>query len=99
MAQDRVSVAGSERYRVVIVPHDLVRNAAEAEAYHAESLKLGYEGSMFRHPNAPYKEGRATPSSSWLFKCKEWEDAEAIVVDVDELMHNANEANASWEPR
>jgi|SRR6516164_2186206 DNA ligase-1 len=81
--------------RVVTVSQTNVRNAAEAEAYHAESLKLGYEGSMFRRGDAPYKEGRATVRSGWLFKCKEWDDAEAVVVDVEELMHNANEAQTN----
>lgn len=81
--------------RVVVVEHTLVRNADEAEAFHAESLAFGYEGSMFRLPSAPYKEGRATARSSWLFKCKEWDDAEATVVDVEELMHNANEAETN----
>jgi len=81
--------------KIAVVRQEWINGPDEAEEYHAQSLQLGYEGSMFRHPEAPYKEGRATARSSWLFKCKEWEDAEGQVVGVEQLFHNANEATVN----
>lgn len=55
-------------------------------------LEEGYEGLMLRDPRSPYKYGRATEREGYLLKVKRFEDGEAIVTGVEELMHNANEA-------
>lgn len=57
------------------------------EAYVAE----GYEGAILRDPNAPYKHGRSGKLGP-LLKLKRWTDAEAVVIGVNEQMHNANAA-------
>lgn len=62
----------------------------ELVALEERFLKAGYEGLIARDPNAPYKKGRSTPRSQELVKIKRHIDAEAVVVDVEELMHNDN---------
>lgn len=87
--------AHEKHFPIYHVEHTLVRNGDDVRAFHDAAILAGYEGSMYRHPKSPYKEGRATANSSWLFKCKEWEDAEGIVTDLVELQHNANDAETN----
>jgi DNA ligase-1 len=77
---------------VVPVLPKIISSEDELFAYEEECLAKGYEGVMLRHPNGPYKFGRATAQSQWLLKLKRFEDGEARVVSYYELMHNANEA-------
>ena len=58
-------------------------------------LSLGYEGVMLRQPQGSYKHGRSTANEGWLLKLKRFTDAEARVVAVKELWHNANEAKVN----
>lgn len=53
-------------------------------------LGLGFEGAMLRSPTSRYKQGRATVSENTLLKVKRFSDGEAVVVGVEEQMHNAN---------
>lgn len=53
-------------------------------------IASGYEGAILRPLFKPYKHGRATPKSRELIKVKRFKDAEAVVVGVEELMHNEN---------
>jgi DNA ligase-1 len=83
-----ISIGG--RFRMV--PHQLVRNQAELDEFEAQCLKSGYEGVMLRDPNGPYKYGRSSAKEGYLLKLKRFEDAEAVVVGVQEEMHNTNAA-------
>lgn len=74
------------------VHHHLVQVAADLNRWEEDYLAMGYEGIMLRHPDGPYKHGRSTTKEGWLLKVKRFEDAEAQVLGVTELMHNANEA-------
>ena len=48
-----------------------------AQKFHANNLKLGYEGSIYRTPSGKYKGTR-----SWdLMKFKDFHDAEATIID------------------
>lgn len=78
--------------RFVPVPHVFVDN--ECELLHMEDVTLaeGYEGLMLRDPQGRYKMGRSTVSEGSLLKLKRRLQSEAIVVDVVEQLHNANEA-------
>jgi DNA ligase-1 len=58
-------------------------------------LSQGYEGSMLRKANAPYKEGRSTLRQGYLLKFKPFLDAEAVVIGFQEKLHNANEATTN----
>ena len=61
-------------------------------AYEERCLREGYEGIMLRLPTGPYKYGRSTEKQGYLLKMKRFTDAEARIVDFEELMHNENEA-------
>lgn len=68
----------------------IVESALELAAREEHYLEEGYEGLMIRSLTGPYKYGRSTEREGWLLKLKRFEDAEAIIVDCEELMHNAN---------
>jgi DNA ligase-1 len=74
------------------VPHQLIQVADDLNRWEENYLAMGYEGVMLRHPDGPYKHGRSTAKEGWLLKVKRFEDGEAKILDVAELMHNANEA-------
>lgn len=76
----------------VAVPHAKVAHEEDVLAWEEQYLAMGYEGVMLRHPDGPYKHGRSTAKEGWLLKVKRFEDSEAQVIGVTELMHNANEA-------
>lgn len=84
-------VNGINHPYVTSVTHSLVQNEEEFMSYATRNLEEGYEGTMIRHPEGPYKSGRSTLKQGWLIKYKEWEDAEGVVVGFEERMHNANE--------
>jgi ATP-dependent DNA ligase len=77
--------------RLHVVEHVLISNAAELQAYEERCIADGFEGTMIRDPQGPYKAGRATEKQGWLLKLKRFEDAEAVVVGAVERMHNDNE--------
>ena len=55
----------------------------------------GYEGVILRAPGSPYKHGRSTLKEGYLMKLKRFQDGEAEVIGVTELMHNQNEAKTN----
>lgn len=75
-----------------LLPQVLVQNNEELLAYEAEQLALGFEGVILRKPSAPYKHGRSTAKEGYLLKVKRFHDAEAVVIGVEEQMHNSNPA-------
>lgn len=74
------------------VPHKLINNLNEMNAFEDEILGQGYEGIMLRNPLGKYKFGRATPKEQDLLKVKREEDAEGKIVGVYEALENQNEA-------
>jgi DNA ligase 1 len=64
----------------------------ELRGYEEAAIDLGYEGVMLRSPYGPYKFGRSTLREAYLLKLKRFTDAEGIVEDVEEMMHNENPA-------
>ena len=78
--------------RVIRVPHHVVTCKDTLLSLEEEYLSRGYEGVMLRSAHSPYKFGRSTEREGWLLKLKRFEDSEAVIVDIEELMHNANEA-------
>lgn len=78
--------------RVHLVPMTIVKNAAELQVRIARNFDLGYEGTIIRNPEAPYKEGRATQKGQELWRVKPWADAEILVTGVSEGEVNTNEA-------
>lgn len=68
-----------------------VESVAQLERYEEQCLADGYEGVMVRDPMGPYKCGRSTEREGWLLKIKRFEDGDAIIIGVEEKLHNANE--------
>jgi DNA ligase-1 len=75
---------------VSIVPHKLVYNSKEIEAFTKQALLDGYEGAMLRMVGGIYKEGRSTLKQGWLLKVKHYLDAEGTVIGFEERMKNTN---------
>ena len=63
----------------------------EVLAYEEKMLLDGYEGIMLRDFDGVYKFGRATLREGNIFKRKPFDDAEAIILAVNEMMENQNE--------
>lgn len=77
---------------ITIVRPEVISSAEELLKYEQEQIELGFEGIMVRKPDGKYKCGRSTEKEALLLKIKQFEDAEAIVLDTYELMNNTNEA-------
>ncbi len=77
---------------VQILPQLRCGGQLEVERAEAEAIELGYEGLIVRTPFGHYKQGRSTVNEGLLLKVKRFVDAEAVVVGVEELYHNDNEA-------
>ena len=56
------------------------------------ALEQGAEGVMVKSPSGKYKQGRSTLKEGYLLKIKRFSDGEAVVIDFEEKLHNANEA-------
>jgi DNA ligase-1 len=85
----RVGRLGADR--VDHVPTYFVRSADELEEVERQILAEGYEGVMLRHPESPYKFGRATVKENYLLKLKRFADAEAEIIGFVEQQANTNE--------
>jgi DNA ligase 1 len=54
------------------------------------SVGEGYEGLMIRGVHSPYKQGRSTRREGYLLKLKRSLDAEAVILECIEQLHNGN---------
>ena len=86
------SLQGRLQGRLVPVAQVYVGSAAEVEEFERTALDAGHEGIMLRSADGPYKFGRGTLTKQDLMKLKRFEDAEARIVGLEELLHNSNEA-------
>lgn len=77
---------------VVLVPQKMIWNLPELEEFEQECLSAGYEGVIIKDPNSPYKYGRSTLREGYMLKIKRYQDAEAKIISVEELLSNTNEA-------
>lgn len=80
-----------------IVPHTILSGTTvktQEEMNEVEELFLqnGFEGMMVRDPFGTYKFGRSSVKENILLKVKRFEDAEAVIIDIEEKMRNNNEA-------
>jgi DNA ligase-1 len=71
--------------------HVTINNSQELLAYEEQCLGMGFEGVILRSLNGPYKYGRSSTKEGYLLKLKRYEDAEATILDVQELLKNGNE--------
>lgn len=95
--QERYNTLGKFKVdaHIKIVRHLKLRTMEELDEFEADMLNKGMEGVMVRDPNGPYKFGRSTEREGYLLKLKRFEDSEATILSMDELMHNANEAKTN----
>lgn len=95
-AEARVSnLHGQIAVELLTVPHVEVADQDSLDQLEHMWTSLGYEGVMLRSLDGPYKFGRSTAKEGHLLKLKRYEDAEAIVLGVEEEMHNGNEATTN----
>lgn len=78
-----------------VLPFGWITDAAGAAAFIDECLDLGYEGAIFRDPNALHKSGRATESKNDFWRFKPTSDKDALVLGFEEAMENQNEAKVN----
>ncbi len=78
--------------RVHLVPHVRCNTHEDLAAFEEWCVKQGYEGTMVRSVDGPYKNGRSTLREGYLLKIKRWVDTEGTVVGFEEQMTNTNEA-------
>ena len=71
---------------------EIMNSEEELMEFHRTNLEKGAEGTMVRTPNGAYKCGRSTVKENILLKVKDFTDDECIVVGLEELMSNQNEA-------
>ena len=77
---------------VVFHPHWEIVNRPDLDDFEQRALADGYEGLILRDPNGLYKQGRSTVKQGGMLKVKRFQDAEAVIIDFEELQHNDNEA-------
>jgi DNA ligase-1 len=77
------------------VQHSQLEHREHLDAYEAEQVAAGHEGVMLADPNARYKFGRATTKGGELLKVKRYVDSEAVVIGIEEEMHNTNDAETN----
>jgi DNA ligase 1 len=71
---------------------DVVLTVEDLIEVEEKYLQQGYEGVILRDPDGAYKNGRSTVKQAGMMKMKQFIDAEATVIGMEELMHNANES-------
>jgi DNA ligase-1 len=69
-----------------------IKSQEELDSFEKICLEEGYEGVMLRDPMGTYKFGRSTVRDNILLKVKRFVDDEGILIDIEEKMHNENEA-------
>ena len=78
--------------KIKVVEQRLIHNEKELMEYEERCVSGGYEGIMVRTLDGPYKCGRSTLREALLLKIKRWNDAEGVIISVEEQMRNDNEA-------
>ena len=69
-----------------------MKTMEEVNEYERICLEANYEGVMLRDPIGTYKFGRSTVNENILLKVKQFVDDEAVLLDIQEKMHNENPA-------
>lgn len=83
---------GSFTANIEIVPQTIINSKEELLKFEEDCLQIGYEGAIIRYPNAKYKNGRSTVKEGALLKLKRFKDSEAIILGMEPLLRNHNEA-------
>lgn len=100
---DKVDFDDPYILRYLKIIHDVGNNVHKLRQYYVSTadkvtsleeayLSAGAEGVMLRSTQGKYKQGRSTLKEGILLKVKQFIDEEAMIIDFEEKMHNANEA-------
>ena len=81
----------SNQANIELVEQKMISNIDELNAFEEECVSAGYEGIMLRSLDGKYKQGRSTMREGYLLKVKRFEDDEAKLLGMEELMTNTNE--------
>lgn len=81
-----------EEAHLVVVPQHEVESPGELLCLESAMLGLGYEGLILRSPGGKYKFGRSTLKEQGMLKLKRMAVGEAEIIEVEEELHNGNEA-------
>jgi DNA ligase-1 len=85
-----VRIASQKSKRIKIIDNTLIQSHHALEELYIAAQAAGFEGLITRDPYAKYKQGRSTQKQQWMMKLKPVLDAEGIIIDFEELMHNAD---------
>ena len=77
---------------ITMLPQFEITNMDALDKFEAKQLERGLEGVIVRSMTAPYKFGRSSTNEGILLKLKRFEDSEAEIIGVEELLSNQNEA-------
>jgi DNA ligase 1 len=67
----------------------------ELDAFEAKQLEKGLEGVILRKPDGIYKCGRSSTNEGILLKLKRYEDSEAEIIGLEQLLSNQNDATTN----
>lgn len=84
-----------KQHKVLRAPYWVANSAAEVVARNKQLIDAGWEGTITRDPEAPYKCGKSTAKEATMGKLKNFTDGEFLIVGWEERMHNGNEATTS----
>jgi len=72
----------------------LLKSSTEVRDMYNSARSQGYEGLIIMHPEKPYKFGRSTLKQQISLKLKPCNDAEAVIIGMEELMRNLDAGNS-----
>lgn len=75
-----------------VVNWAVVHSLEEFLETHAFLLEQGYEGTIYRKPSAPHKNGRSTVNQSYFMRLKDFADEEGTIIGFNEAQENLNSA-------
>lgn len=88
--RDRVDSIDPDGEFLILVPYTELGTMPHLEQHFDAMIRDGHEGSIYRRPDGPYKNGRSTTKSGWMYKRKSRVDTEVTIVGFNELMINNN---------
>jgi DNA ligase-1 len=80
---------------IKVLPHKSMKDMDAIDEFEAKQLDAGLEGVILRDPNGIYKFGRSSTNEGILLKLKRFEDSEAEIIGLEQLMSNQNDATTN----
>lgn len=80
------------------VPQTNVANATEAQTMFDKAIDDGQEGIILRDPCWGYKHNRCTPNENGMWKFKQFETHDAVIVGVNQMQTLKGDVPRSWCP-